>query len=253
LLRLYRGRQLEAPARIALSSIVDLDDANTWPTRFGALVEQAAVGADEDTWFDISDEAAVEDALTGCRVRAYHCTRLTPREVEDIRFGGLRPLSPEFTLARLTHAVEDGHLTDQEAALYGNTTLPKARNRAGRVWLFTDRASLASAPQIGYLVEVWGGEGINMVLGSRSVEMDRLERVGTPSVVVAAIDLDVHCQRAHPGILTAAVRQLLSKDGGTLIECGVKVGPEYIEAIEHPGGSFWDRYVWTPKEGFKAG
>jgi hypothetical protein len=235
-----------------LKSIVDLDDTDTWPTRFRAFVEQAAARADEDTWFDTNDEAAVEDALTGCRVRAYHCTRLTPRELESIRSVGLRPLSPEFTRERLRHAVEDGHLTHEEAAFYGETALPKARNRAGKVWLFTDRASLANAPQVGYLVEVWGGEGINMALSSRSPEMERLERVGAPSVVVAAVDLDVHCQRADPGILTAAVRQLQSNDGGTTIQCGTTVGPEYIEAVEHPRGSFWDRYVWTPKQGFKA-
>lgn len=120
------------------------------------------------------------------------------------------------------------------------------------VWFFTERAALSQAPQIGYLVEVWGGEGINMALRGGSPEMERLERVGIPSVVVAGIDLDRHCDYAHPGILAAAVRQLRSGDGGTSIMSHSTVGPEWIEAVEHPGGQFWEQYVWTPQGGYRG-
>jgi hypothetical protein len=110
---------------------------------------------------------------------------------------------------------------------------------------------LASATQIGYLVEVWGGEGINMTTPSHSPEMKRLERIGEPSVVICALDLSVHCQYGHPGILTAAIRQQLTGSGGTSLQSGVTVTAEHIGGIEHPGGSFWDQYVWTPRAGFR--
>jgi hypothetical protein len=140
-----------------MTPTVELDDVTTWPAPFRDVVEASAADADEDSWFSSSDDAVAVAALMGYRLRAYHCTRLTPREVNAVRSDGLRPLSPEFTRERLSNVVADHHLTEQEAALYAKTTLPSAVNRAGRVSLFTDRASLASAPQIGYLVEFWGG------------------------------------------------------------------------------------------------
>ncbi len=236
-----------------MTPIVDLDDASTWPAPFRAVVEQAASKTEEDAWLSDGDELAAVNALSRYRVRAYHCTRLTPREVHGIRSTGIRPLSREFTRERLVNAVADVHLTEQEAALYEQATLASEANRAGMVWLFTDRASLADASQIGYLVEVWGGEGINMAFHSHSPEVKRLERVGTPSVVIVAIDLCVHYQRSHPGLLTAAVRTLRLNGGGTSIQSSVAVGPECIEAIEHPGGLFWNLYVWTRRGGFNSG
>lgn len=232
--------------------VVELDDDTTWPAGFRSIVEQAAAAATEDTWFFGSDEAEAMGSLAGFRVRAYHCTRLTPREVESVRFEGLKPLSSLFTDERLANAVADGHLSKEEAAFYGQTELPSDANRAGIVWSFTDRASLAVASQIGYLVEYWGGEGINMDLDSRSSEMERLRWVGTPSVVIAALDVSNHYQSGHPGVLSAAVRHLRTKDGGTSIASKVSINPEYIEAIEHPGGTFWNQYVWTPRRGFVA-
>jgi hypothetical protein len=236
-----------------MTPIVELDDVGTWPALFRGVVEQAAANADEDSWFADRDEGAAVDLLSPYRVRAYHCSRLTPREVHSIRSSGIRPLSHEFTRERLVNAVADGHFTEQEAAFYAQTTLASEVNRAGMVWLFTDRASLASASQISYLVEVWGGEGINMPFHSHSPEMERLKRVGTPSVVIVAIDVGVHYQHSHPGVLTAAVRTLLTNDGGTSIQSSVTIGPEYVEAIEHPSGLFWNRYVWTPRGGFTSG
>jgi hypothetical protein len=231
---------------------VALDDVATWPPVFRSLVEATAARSGDDEWFEPTSDGLGVQALSGTRVRVYHCTRLTPREVASVQSEGLQPLSIEFTHQRVRAAVLDGHLTEEEGAFYGQTALPREKNRAGMVWFFTDRVSLAKAPQIGYLVEVWGGEGINMTLSSRSPEMRRLEGVGTPSVVVAAIDLDRHYDYAHPGVLAAAVRQLRCGEGGTSVMCRSAVEAQYIESIEHPGGEFWDRHVWTPRDGFRS-
>jgi hypothetical protein len=58
-------------------------------------------------------------------VRAYHCTRLTYREVRNVRYDGLRLLTPELVQRRLQDAVTDGLRTPDEAAFYGRTKLPQ--------------------------------------------------------------------------------------------------------------------------------
>jgi hypothetical protein len=99
-------------------------------------------------------------------------------------------------------------------------------------------------------VEGWGGEGINMAWDSRSPEFKRLESVGRPSVVIARLDLRIHCERATPGILDAAVQRLVSGRGGTTIQSLNPVEPEFIESVEQAGSPYWEKYVWTPHQGF---
>lgn len=231
--------------------VVDLNDRRTWPKLFQALVEEAAPSYDEDRWFDPSKEKEAIAALDECLVRAYHCTRLTDRELRSVLSDGLLVLSPELAARRLEAAVTDRHLTPEEGALYSRTKLPRDPGRRGMVWFFTDRASLSDAHQIGYLVEGWGGEGINMAWNSRSPEYKRLETVGSPSVVIASLDLRIHCERASPGILDAAVQYLVSGTGGTTIQSLKPVEPDYIESVEQAGSSYWNKYVWTPRQGFK--
>lgn len=232
-------------------SVVDLNDRRTWPQQFGTIVEEALPGYAEDQWFDREQEEAALRALEDHLVRAYHCTRLTDREVRNVRRDGLRLLTPELVQRRLQDAVTDELLTPDEADFYGQTRLPQDTHRGEMLWFFTDRASLSDAHQIGYLLEVWGGEGINMALHSHSPEMKRLERVGTPSVVIANLDLSIHHEHGHPGILEAAVQYQVTGKGGTTIQSTRKLDPENIESIEQPGSAFWRRYVWTPRNGFQ--
>ncbi len=237
-----------------MALVVDLDDVSTWPSGFRSIVERVAERASEEEWHGGSaDEGDALRALADHRLRAYHCTRLTPREVESVRTAGLQPLSTRFTGERIANAVADGHLSAEEAVVYSKTDLPRSSSRADRVWLFTDRSALAIGPQVGYLLEVWGGEGINQELEKGSPEMQRLESVGTPTVVVASLDLGIHYRRGGPGLLAAAVQQLRCGSGGTNVQCEITLAPAYIEAIHHPGSDFWARLVWTPRTGFRSG
>lgn len=129
--------------------VVDLNDRRTWPKMFRVLVEAAASAHGEDHWFDPWAEDDAIAALDDCLVRAYHCTRLTDRELGSVLNDGLSLLSPELATRRLKAAVADGHLSREEDALYSRTKLPSDPGRRGMVWLFTDRASLSNAHRSG--------------------------------------------------------------------------------------------------------
>lgn len=90
-----------------------------------------------------------------------------------------------------------------------------------------------------------------MAWNSRSPEYKRLESVGRPSVVIAGLDLRIHCGRASPGILDAAVQHFVRGSGGSVIQSLNPVGPAYIEIVEQDGSSYWKKHVWTLSGGFK--
>ena len=233
-----------------LQGVVDLNDRRTWPKAFRTVVEDVAPWYGGDRFLNAGEERRAIAALEGKLVRAYHCTRLTDRERRSVETDGLQLLSTALAQRRLEDAVADKHLTKEEGILYSRTPLPNHPDRRGMVSFFTDRLSLADASEIGYLVGGWGGEGINMDWDSHSPEFKRLERVGKPSVVIAGIDPQLHCERASPGILDAAVRYFLEGTGATTIQSVIAVAPRYIERIEQAGSPYWQRYVWTPREGF---
>src|SRR5205814_66629 len=91
--------------------VIDLDDPGTWPDQFRSVVEEVTFDADEEGLFDPSQEETALSALSGCRLRAYHCTRLTEREAGNVLSQGLQLLSPSLVRRRLADAVTDGHLT----------------------------------------------------------------------------------------------------------------------------------------------
>lgn len=226
--------------------IVELADRRTWPRPLTALARELADRSDgEEAW--ILDDAPFIEALNGAFLRTYHCTRLTDREIQSIRTDGLRLLTPELAKERIENAVADGHLTDDEGMLYSRTKLPNANNRRGLLGLIGDRVSLSDIPAVGYLLSIWGGEGINMAWNTRSAESKRLELIGTPSVVVVLFDPAVDEHHAHPGLTTAAVTRVVAEPRSTAITCTRPLPGKRVEAIKHPNSRFWRRYVrWTP-------
>ena len=225
--------------------IVDLANEGSWPEAFASLVHQ---------WDDAGPatrhelERAAVRALGGSLLRCFHCTRLTDRELTSVRGHGLRLLSAEFVHQRLVDAVEDGHLSVADAELYGRSRLARDARRAGTLWLFAPTSPLGDRSAIRHLVGTWGGEGIHMALSTRSAEFARLTRVGTPTVVVATIDVAQHYAGGHPGLLSAAAEQR-RRSSATTIRCQAPIGADFIESIHHPGDDFRRTHVWTPSPG----
>lgn len=232
--------------------IVDLDDRRTWPRSFGRFIFDLSQVSDfEDSFLPDEVERAAVDLLRGCLIRVYHCTRLTQREIANVRENGLRPLSLDFTETRIANAREDGEITQEQEEFFRKVHVASDSNRQGLIFLFTDRAGLSNAPSIGWLLSAWGGEGINMGVETKSPEFRVFESIGIPTVVVATVDLDLHASRIHPGLALAALRKLHGSTQGTSIVSEVTISGEYIERLELPGSKFWELYVWTPRAGYK--
>jgi len=227
---------------------IEIADPSTWPTALRRLVRKVAAEESDDLsdlmWGNRDDE--FHDAVDAAPIRAYHCTRLTERECTDIQRDGLEVLSPALVARRIVNAVEDGQLTPDEGALYATSKRSRDENRRGLVHLVGDRSSLDDPHQVGHLLSIWGGEGLNMHWHSRSHECRRLELVGTPSVVVAVIEASF-VSRAHPGWLLAAASGVLGEPRGLALTCRAPIPGSRIEMIHQPGSGWWDRFVrWEP-------
>jgi hypothetical protein len=241
-------------ARSALDShIVDLDDRRTWPRDFRRFISSLPDTIDvEDGPLPDDVELMSNEVLRGHLVRAYHCTRLTMREVASVCAEGLVPLSRAFTEIRIANARADGELTVAQEEWLFAVNVASDPNRQGHIFLFTDRAGLSKASSIGWLLSAWGGEGMNMGVETRSPEFRVFGSIGTPTVVVAAVDLAIHAARIHPGVALAALKRFRSISDGTSIVSQAAIDAEYIERIEQPGSEFWNRFVWTPRGGYMS-
>lgn len=232
--------------------LVDLDLPETWPQEFRALVEDLGDSPQSlDEFLDQDLEQRASSLFEGHLLTAYHCTRLTRTELESVRNEGLIPLSASHTKVRLERAAESGDISGEQRDWLLREHLAHDPNRAGQVCLFTDKASLNVAREVGWLLRAWGGEGINMSVHTGSPEFQVFETIGIPTVVIAALDLSVHGGRFHPGLVLSALRTLKSDDGGTSVYSWTGVGPNNIIGLEHPNSKFWIEHVWTPAGGFR--
>jgi hypothetical protein len=238
-------------SRSKRSNVVDLDDVSTWPDSFLRYVRKLDGEVDAEVSFlSQAIESQAIRSLDGSLIHAYHCTRLTDRESVSVREIGLQPLSFSNAESRIENARIDGEITEDEAFWMKSALVAKEENREGHTYLNTNRSGLSDATSVRWLLSAWGGEGINMGVGTKESRFRRYETIGTPTVVIARLDLGIHGSRISPGVALAALRQLRTGSGGTTVVSDSGVGAEFIESLEHPGGVFWKRYVWTPKNGF---
>lgn len=214
---------------------IEFADRRTWPPALKALWSKYREFDEEDLW-DMP-AARFHEALSGRPVVLYHATRMTPREVEDVRTNGLRLLTPELAQERIENAVLDGHLTPDEGRFYATSRCARSENRRGRVWCFADRRGLREVGSTIHLLRIWGGEGINQAWNTRSEESRRLWDVGLPTVIVVAIDA-AWPERMNPGWMSALV---LGQGADVMFTRPIPA--ECVQAVHHPGSDFWSRHV----------
>lgn len=158
--------------------------------------------------------ARTEALLRGHRLVGYHCTRLTPAEVDRVRREGLRALSPDLVRARLEALVDAGEMSAAQCRFFLDHPMLHSHlaNRHGRrtdlVWLCPNRSTLRGASGVYRLFRSWGGEALYAGFEDDPAVIAVLTALGHPAIVKCALPLptdDLHgCRAAH--VLSNAVR-----------------------------------------------
>jgi len=190
-------------------------------------------------------------------VRAYHYTRLIPREIEAIRHGGMQPMTMGAIKARLALLVEEG-LIDAATA---ETLLASScyhqqigGNRENRIWL-TTHPYPTDYDGVSELLGKWGGESVafNHLEGPMG---DTLAAIGKPAIVEVDLPLRITTRAFSVAgcILDMQAKALgLSEgwDSAADLVAVEPVAPEWIRAIHIEGEAAYKGFGRTYPEGLE--
>lgn len=240
--------------RPCMAGFVLIDDPRTWPDELATLVvDVASRTAHREFASDLhvseNDEELLEAALRDRPVRLFHCTRLLDHERDDVLIRGLLPATDELRAQKLQAAAGKGHLNPELLAmLEQHNVLNRQRpNRENLICAVSTRAGLDDEFGVAPLMELWGGELVNM-----DVPRDRqppLRELGTPSIVV----LDVPA-RFHPmwgwappaaNLLVGTVFEIEDLGGNVHIRTGGHATP--VAAVWQPGHLEYDEHPALPQ------
>ncbi|MGN7929410.1 hypothetical protein [Sphingopyxis sp. 22461] len=204
----------------------------------------------------LRDSAAV---LVGeRRVRAYHYTRLIPREVEAIRHGGMQPMTMAAIKARLALLVEEGLIDAATAeALFASSCYHQqvGGNRENRIWL-TTHPYPTDYDGVSELLGKWGGESVafNHIEGPMG---DTLAAIGTPAIVEVDLPLWTTTRAFSVAgcILDTQAKALgLSEgwDSSADLVAVEPLAPDWIRAIHLEGEATYKAFGRTYPDGIEA-
>lgn len=237
-----------------MAEFILLDDPRTWPDELATLVSDVASRTDHsefagDLAVRETDENLIEAVLRDLPVRLFHCTRLLDHERNDVLARGLLPATDELRARKLQAAAEEGHLSHELLAmLERHNVLDRQRpNRENLICAVTTRAGLDDDFGVAPLMELWGGELVNMDVPRD--ERRPLRDLGTPSIVA----LDVPA-RFHPAwgwapaaakLLVGTVFEIEDLGGNVHIRTGGHATP--VAAVWQPGHPEYDKHPALPQ------
>lgn len=240
--------------RCRQGEVVDVDDETTWPPSIRKFVFEVAHASqgDEDSLAD-GDLADLRQAF--CRIIAghpmmvLHCTRLLDHEVYEIRDSGLSVASQDLVENRINAAFERGQIgSDERAELLRNTVFRHgdASNRIGQVCFVLGRSDFDDRPNnVWHYLTEWGGELLSN--GSKEIR-PVLRRIGRPAIVVAGVDLSVHCPSfVHDRVLRSFITAKHGRAAASGIYYRDSVGSNKIIDIWQPGHAEYDRHSQLPR------
>ena len=178
-------------------------------------------------YYDLLDE--VNELMRVRTIRAYHYTRLTDQEVEDLHRSGIYLSTPETLQHRLDALVASGKLSAADAeVLFSKSPFhsEQCQGRTGKFWMTSHPVSVEDCGVVP-LMERWGGEVASFWLRDLQLSSSLVE-IGTARVIEIAAPLE-KTRHSHSAA-TAAVATF----------------GRHIGAI--PGKSDFDLYVNAPLE-----
>ena len=123
-------------------------------------------------------------------IRAYHYTRLTDQEVDDLRLSGIHLSTPESLQHRLDALVASGQLLPADAeVLYTKSPFhsEQRQGRAGKFWMTSHPVSPEDS-SVEPLMKYWGGEVVSMWIQT-PVFSERLMTLGEARIIEIAVPL----------------------------------------------------------------
>ena len=151
--------------------------------------------------------------LKGHKIKAWHCTRLTPAEQEVIAATGMSLPNPTTLHARISQLVNSGELSNDMAERLLNKNQADEANRVGMIWFVLDRPGLRDEMGVGDLFRLWGGEALYNSHDGDSQTGPLLRRIGVPCIVEAVLPV------VDLGNVDAIARKMVDTD---LANRGVK-------------------------------
>lgn len=144
----------------------------------------------KDVWDQTAEK--VRQLVSSYPVVGFHCSRLTPEEIADVRSNGLRPLSRALTCERIDRLVRQNLVSPAVAAPLkrpDHSRGAKLARREGLISFFHCLSTLRrDAGGLYRLLRYWGGEAVYGHHEERSPEtVDALSRIGAPCIVVATL------------------------------------------------------------------
>jgi hypothetical protein len=123
------------------------------------------------------------------RIRAFHYTRLTDREVERLKCDGIHLSTPESLHSRLLGLDEiDAFTLEETEALEAESPLHSQMNgRRGKFWMASHPIAIEHG-DVERLLKYWGGEVASFHLNNERL-LARLARIGFPRVIEVAVPL----------------------------------------------------------------
>ncbi len=245
--------------RTSKEGTIHLEMAVTWPTPIRNIVSEVAnrLPVKLEHYSGGGELSEREDEFralfAGKRLRAYHCTRLLPHEIEDVRRGGLRLLTEDLVRRRIEEATIHGYVSRQlgDELLQGHVFATREHdNREKRVCFFLSTNVLRErVGSVWYLMTLWGGEAISFSSRSSAFE-EHLKNLGTPAVIVVDLDIsDPHrTHHAWPGILHAFVAKYLGeRDADADVHYTRNVEGTRVVDVWTPGHPRYDEFKELPR------
>lgn len=237
-------------------SPIDVDTPTTWPdaTRLWAETNANQLVGSTEFLADLALSPEQEDEFRKTfgprKLIAYHCSRLLPREVGEIRDGGLRLLNEQLVQDRIAAAVAFDEIPAEArlSAQTGNVfATENTLGRLGQICFVAGQAAFVEdASGLDPFLRYWGGEAIR----GGPDDVSELATIGTPAIVVAQLDLtrrhdDPYSWPALAKLFVGSLLELSSQFA--TVHYRSPVAGDDVLAVWRPGEREYDRYTALPR------
>lgn len=140
----------------------------------------------KDNWLSLLK--IIEEKLRFKKIVAFHCTRITEYEREDILKNWLMPLCPDFSIQRLKRIFEEGIISEKTYKIILDQNESNAYNRKGNVCFFHCLSNFKDELWIYRLLKSRGGEALYCNHEYNKEVIDELNKISKPCIVVACLE-----------------------------------------------------------------